>query len=83
MSGEKHVSLNNTFALNQVMHATCRSMQHIVIRKRFEDLQAAVEAAATDDEIAKLARVAYQASACPHHKPVKASHAHVTSRHMT
>ncbi|CAL8469965.1 g9507 [Coccomyxa elongata] len=38
-----------------------RSMQHIVIRKRCEDLHAAIEAAATDVDIAKLARVAYQA----------------------
>lgn len=43
-------------------------MQHIVIRKRFEDLHAAIEAAAADEEIAKRARVAYQASACPPQK---------------
>ena len=47
-------------------HCSCRSMQHIVIRKRCEDLHAAIEAAATDKDIAKLARVAYQASASPH-----------------
>ncbi|EIE25732.1 DUF212-domain-containing protein [Coccomyxa subellipsoidea C-169] len=39
-----------------------RSMQHIVIRKRTEELHAAVEAAASDEEIAQLARVANQAS---------------------
>ena len=39
----------------------CRSMQHIVIRKHNEDLHAAIEAAAADEEIAKLARIANQA----------------------
>ncbi len=48
-----------------------RSMQHIVIRKRFEDLHAAIEAAATDEEIAKLARVASQASAVSQKFPYK------------
>lgn len=38
-------------------------MQHIVIRKRYEDLHAALEAGADDAEIAKLARVANQVRA--------------------
>ena len=46
-------------------------MQHIVIRKRTEELHAAVEAAASDEEIAKLARVANQASIPPIEYPAE------------
>ncbi len=50
-------------------------MQHIVIRKRTEELHAAVEAAASDEEIAKLARVANQASIPPIEYPSRNLHA--------
>lgn len=51
------ISCTSLFSIS----VACRSMQHIVIRKRNDDLHAAIEAGAADEEIAKLARIANQA----------------------